>query len=703
MSLSGPKPYLNRGSRRIDLVLQTRPLRDGAVALSRFHDDRWDLTPALFESHVPRTSINWMLAPDSFRLALKDYAWHLINHVPSAERLSHWGPRPAIYTVIQHVRALVKFAHFLVVRGHSGFETVTSADLDATVGALMQDGVSVATARHELAAIKTMWSHRDSVPERAQLPRDIPWAGREPLELIGKSYRSIENRTPRINDLTMNALLAWSMRIVDDFGNDISLASRRYNQYRGELNPTTRQQFPAARPAHRVAPPASTTRDEQTAAAHRILTYMDAAGLRLPGVWSDNRVQIDRHHLARVISWASRPGDLICQILISSGRPIAPFAEMIPLQGVARDPEGQPWLEISYGEAPRLHKVARAAALVVIAYLSGMRTGEVLNLRRGCAARSAGMSVVHGVAFKGVEDPVGEKVPQGRRREVPWTVVEPVLRAIELLENLDNEDLLFPRELDKGQGHWSMTGYRAAEDIQVLMEWVNTYCEERGRPDVIPADEQRINVGRFRRTLAWHIVREPRGLVAGALQYGHVLTQVMQGYAGTLESGFPDDYAFERYLDRLERLSDEADRLSEGEHVSGPAADTYRQRVGAAPAFFEGQLVRTSKEARAVLTNPLVQVHTGAGMHCVFDPDLARCLKSGVANVAEAVPDLGSCQRGCACVARTDNDVIELGRSIPILERVVDDPLAPPIRLARERAELERLRSTVANHEATRG
>ena len=54
------------------------------------------------------------------------------------------------------------------------------------------------------------------------------------------------------------------------------------------------------------------------------------------------------------------------------------------------------------------------------------------------------------------------------------------------------------------------------------MEWVNAYARESGRDgDVIPPDpEGAISPSRFRRTLAWHIVRKPRGLIAGQSNTG---------------------------------------------------------------------------------------------------------------------------------------------------------------------------------------
>jgi hypothetical protein len=71
-------------------------------------------------------------------------------------------------------------------------------------------------------------------------------------------------------------------------------------------------------------------------------------------------------------------------------------------------------------------------------------------------------------------------------------------------------------------------------------------------------------------------------LIAGAIQYGHLFVKVTRGYAGSDNSGFPDDHAFEDWLYRLEQLDDWEQRLAAGEHVSGDAADTYRHRFHAA-------------------------------------------------------------------------------------------------------------------------
>jgi hypothetical protein len=116
-------------------------------------------------------------------------------------------------------------------------------------------------------------------------------------------------------------------------------------------------------------------------------------------------------------------------------------------------------------------------------------------------------------------------------------------------------------------------------DIAGLIDWVNNYCDTHHRAGASPPDLNGGAItGRRLRTLAWHIARKPRGLVAAAIQYGHLRVQMTLGYAGTYASGFPDELAFEDMLARLDELANAHDRLAQGR------AD-YRHYVYRSPPF----------------------------------------------------------------------------------------------------------------------
>ena len=147
--------------------------------------------------------------------------------------------------------------------------------------------------------------------------------------------------------------------------------------------------------------------------------------------------------------------------------------------------------------------------------------------------------------------------------------------------------------------------------------------------------------------------RKPRGMIAAAIQYGHLSVAMTLGYSGSYASGFPDDLTFEQWLAKLETMAEDHERLQQGEHVSGPAAATYRQRVNAATRF-AGRVLRTNREAAALLADPDLQIYQGKGMTCVLDPHKAACRVARDERAHRRTPDLDDCRPYCANIARTD-------------------------------------------------
>lgn len=116
------------------------------------------------------------------------------------------------------------------------------------------------------------------------------------------------------------------------------------------------------------------------------------------------------------------------------------------------------------------------------------------------------------------------------------------------------------------------------------------------------------------RTLAWHIARRPGGLVALAIQYGHLRTAISGGYASRGRDGIDDLLDVETARATIETLTTLHEDLTSGAGISGPAA---RRAVHAATraATFTGQIV-TAKQARDLLANHTTSPSTTTPTPC---------------------------------------------------------------------------------------
>jgi integrase len=183
---------------------------------------------------------------------------------------------------------------------------------------------------------------------------------------------------------------------------------------------------------------------------------------------------------------------------------------------------------VDASEMVRLIRHLTTACFLVVAYLSGVRTGEALNLQRGCVTRDTklGLIFMSGQQLKAGPDR-RERSPQ----TIPWVINEHSAQAITLLEGLSASTQLFP------PGKWGSPEWLSSSrcrttgvinnDIAAFISWFNNAIAPAVGHPVIGTDQHgSITGSRLRRTLAWHIVRRPGGTVAGATQYGHLRTQL---------------------------------------------------------------------------------------------------------------------------------------------------------------------------------
>ena len=679
------------------VVLARRPIRPDTTQLSRFEDKRWDLSPGIFENHSAKTSLTFDVFPERWRRDLKQYFWQLINDpAPRDLPAAPTRGRPAIRT-ISHARVpLARIFSWVQNEGIGSLQDLSPAKLDLLLAHIGGLQLSHAGKANMITEVRRLWLHRDCVPAPLRMPDPSPWAGQRTRDLIGKEPRPAENRTPRIHDQSLVPLLGWALRFVEDFSEDIITSFHEYcvltQRDRRHLTTGTSTYVGTA------------TRQERLT---HVLKTLQRNGMGLPGkTLPDGSREIRWHYLGRLSDTAGTTHQELDQELIRGFElPIDDTAYLITQCTGTLD--GQPWSakHIPYDDTHKLAELLMTACFIVIAYLSGMRPGEALSLDRDCLRHdlSTGLWTVTGIRWKNARSPDGSKDPEGQRRINPWVVHPIAARAIQTVTRLHTKELLFPqflrpqalRGLHTPTNRRPGTARTASQinlDIQKFTQWVNQYCTANNRSDHIPQDPYgRVSPSRFRRTLAWHIVRQPRGLVAAAIQYGHIATHITQGYAGNYASGFIDDLAIERWLDRIDNVEEMERYLDSGGRLSGPAAEQLRDRTRQATARFAGQVIPTSRQAAKLLRDPSLQVFSGKGMHCVFNRTTALCV-----NENDDTPSLNQCSSSCSNIARTDEDIRTLKNELHSLPA---DTLAPEIRHHRIDRVKAILTGAIQNHE----
>ncbi|MFI6061390.1 hypothetical protein [Streptomyces sp. NPDC051286] len=690
------------------VVLAHRPLRDSTdkATLSRFGDPVWRLGPGLLDDQLCPVSENWpRLMPDSLREAFMTCAWVALNsNWPAQLRPALIDEQPEVLTIHKWIMSMSVFAAWLDARGFTRLCDVSSRDLGLYKTHVLALANSAEDKRRLLHAVRVVWGYREALPEEHRLPRRRPWGTASTDDLVGvKRVQSRYNKTPRIDPTTMDALLAWALRMVDDFGPDIRDAAREARLLLDGRHPATL----AARDRFGSSPLKERLRG--------YVAELQRAGRGLPGTKRRERhggqLGVDHQHIARMVATAGpyvKPYDgLLLSMADEYGLELESDAYFLgPITGTF---QGAPWRDRPIGvrEINQLVRYLTAACFIVISYLSGMRSGEVLQLRRGCLREDEhGGPVLVGRRSKGSEhDPAPD--PE-ETEERPWAVVGAVAPAVKMLESLSGAELLFPPSRQRtttvrSRRKQSKPSGTMNDDIREFMAWVNTQFSGRDDPAIPPDPTKDIHAARFRRTLAYFVVRRPGGLAAAQAQYGHVRAKVTLGYAGDADTSWMEDLA----LEELEMVSEQVDEdlraLDEGEHVSGPSAREYRHRVRKSAAVFAGRVVIQADNARRLLSSKHPDIHHGQGMTCVWRYETAGCREEReAAGVDVQGPDEPLCRTACVNLAYTDRDIGDKKRELARHEAAAADPLSPRPLRDREAAKAAQARAVITAHERGR-
>lgn len=665
--------------------------------LSRYSDDQWDLSVL----EPGRAASKWAILPfddfpAAFIPAVKRIAWTWINLDTPIERLSR---KTAARTRLSPVSIcellkgdVFRFLRHLEHRSVDSLANVSKADFESFLPWLDEQGWERERKGRLLFSVTRMWLSSIYLPTDDRLPIP-PWEIDGIEEVLGPSTWSPENKTEPIHPETMSQLLVWAIRFVEDFSKDI---------FRAEEHVTALK-----------AVTSNKTLAEGTTIAKDYAARLAAKGQPLPGVIIRGQHRVAREFIAKSlgIRLNSITPEVRGEMTVATSTPLP-----IPIAGRLQGEE-RSWIEaLDYYEVRKYKGLLATACLIVTAYLSGMRGQEAAELRRGCCqelqhgAGQPARFAITGLEFKGALDESGNRQLGGRERETPWVVIEPVARAIRVAERLSTSAFVFDSAIFNSHGptelHQAKATGELSKHIRAFMKWVNDHCDATARRQhMIPDDPGGlVNLNRLRRTLAWFIYRQPGGRVALGIQYNHVKFGTTDGYGSRTSTGLRGIFPMEEVLALVDGLNDAADRLVDGEHVSGPAAARYLGGIREFSDKYQGKQL-TTRQLNAIRKNPRLRIFDNGiqPLACNYDATKALCHPDRKrVNTPATSPDLTRCNPNCGNVARTDRHIAVLTEEIAALERDAESSVTPEPMRSRATQRIASLRRLIERHEASR-
>ncbi|MGH3180340.1 MAG: hypothetical protein ACRDOE_00295 [Streptosporangiaceae bacterium] len=691
--------------------------------VARFGDLRWQLAALDHSASGRSQAVNWEAFPVSQRAGFMRAGWAVIN-LPTPEVLLHRSgsstrPRLSPGSLKRTFSAWRGFAQWLAQHQVTRLDQVGRSLLEKYPQFLSERGLTHGPVTTEMFAITRLWAYAPVLlpADRITMP---PWdepgagAGDFPGAPAGGAG---ENTTIPVHPAVMSPLLVWALRTVTDFALDILAAWREARRLSGRIPP-------APKPGGRADIRAYLQRLRDTGQPLPVFTGRQTAALTRahqaaqPGKTAPARPLVHTRLVAgtlgvtatQVTALLTREPRLLEGLRFSTGAALT--------TQVTAHLGGRPWRDaIDVEDVMDLALQLAAAALLTVAYLSGMRPKEVLNLERGCCAmeqRSDGTMryLITGRHFKGVTGEDGNTIPGGQTRSQPWTVIEPVHRAITVLEELTDGPRLFPREFSKAAKPRAylgdaMSAITANARIARFAAWANTLAAEHQREhEVIPADpDGAVTMRRFRRTVGWFINRQPGGRIALGIQYGHLRASFGESYSGRSRVDMLEILDLEQALATADTLTEAAGRLHDGDGVSGPAAARYIAATREFQATYTGGFA-SKRQYKALLDNPRLQVfdHPQALLTCNYDPLKALCdpNRGRPGGQLQRTPSQDRCHSACANISRTDTHVERIQAEIDRIEAEIGDGMAALPIQQRLRQRQTTLNEIVARHQATR-
>lgn len=662
----------------------------------RYADLVWSLSPLSQNPSAKRQSIRWnRCTSEMLREEMKLLAWIMINGQlrPSflADRRTSMRARISVESLKSSVDSWFALAEWLAEQGISTLADCGTSVLHAYGQQLPLKDCSLNHGWKTLTALTRLWAfdQLSSAPVGVGRP---PWDVEGLDEYLPATATTVgENTTEPVAEQTMGPLLVWAMRTVDDFADDILAAwtERREMIESVRTRPSTATGQAALQayldPLLTANKPIPATKQQGKVAVARAY---------VAGVTGASGKQVDRYtssHLREIVS--KQPG---------------PCPLRTPVTGRIGD---TPWRDaIDFNETPDLVRHLGTAAFIVCAFLTGMRPGEVLGLRSGscpCPIPDTdgriGRHLIRSSVYKTALDEHGNHDSAGIERDAPWVAIAPVVNAIRVLERMvPDGNLLFDHHTHDIRARRPGTGSLKAQGLRLRIKdfvtWANNEAVAQNRlNEIIPDDPHgSISTSRFRRSLAWHIARRPNGMVALAIQYGHLRIAVSGNYASRARGGIHELIDIETARAVADTVAELHADLEAGGGVSGPAAKRAIKAAAAAPRF--AGTVITATTARRLLANEDAMLYDNphSMLLCHYKRAQALCHRGGVKDT----PSLDRCVPGCGNIVRTDQHAGQLRQRADDLEKQAEHTPGPLRDRLRDTA--NRLRSYAEIHERTR-
>ncbi|MER5357064.1 integrase [Streptomyces sp. NPDC002785] len=671
--------------------------------VSRYQDLIWPLAPLIDNPGTRLINVHWEKCPDRIRGQLKLPAWTMINGQLRPTRLRSRGmasrPRSSAEDMVSTCREWMRLARWLEKRGITDLAACTEDEWRQYPEERWKDGVGRGRAEKVLAWLTDLWLFDQLSAHPSGIARP-PWdsEGIDDFLPAASNQGGGENSTEPLDPQVIGPLLVWAMRVIEDFADDILAAwaeNRRLTALIGTVP----------------------TLEGGQAAVEAYLMPLIETGAPLPSTKNQGKNTVARTFIAATTGASGGQVDRLASKLglpaLTAQRP-GPCPLEIPVTGRIN---GRPWrTHLDFNEAASLMKHLGTAAMIICLYLTGMRPQEAQGLRSGCCPDpepgpngAPGRHLIRSRHFKNVTDDDGNHVSEGEEREVPWVAITPVVHAIRVLERIVPEgeylfsaahhDFLFQRN-----HHGALKGEALNQRIEDFVAWANHEAMAHGLPSqAIPEDPHgSIGMSRFRRSLAWHIARRPGGLVALAIQYGHMRTvldaRASSGYGSRSRSGIHGVLDIETALAAADTAAHLRDRIAAGEKVSGPAARRAITGAASTPRF-EGRIVpRTfARKAAKFLARDGVVLYDNpdAFVICAFKHDNALCEPEPGATA----PRQYDCKEGCGNAVRTDTHARQLRDKADEVDRAA--AFVPEKLAKRMRRNASNLRTRADAHDAT--